>query len=261
MLGAQAGVEPARQLGVRRQQPEPRRLARRREVLQARVRLEDVGSSATITTSSVRLMPSCQCLLAQASWYACFSNQILRRIPMSTIEQTTIPTGTWTLDPVHSKAAFAVKYSGIATFRGHFSECSAELARRHADRRRRGRQRRGPDRPAQGPPAVAGLLRRRAAPADHLHRLRPHRRRRAADRPRRADHQGRHPRARGDRHVRRPLHRTSTATSASPSSLETVVNRHDFGISWNADLPTGGKALGRRRHPDGRPRADQGARP
>ncbi len=27
-------------------------------------------------------------------------------------------------------------------------------------------------------------------------------------------------------------------------SLETVVNRHDFGVSWNADLPTGGKAVG-----------------
>ena len=26
--------------------------------------------------------------------------------------------------------------------------------------------------------------------------------------------------------------------------LETVVNRHDFGVSWNADLPNGGKALG-----------------
>src|SRR4051812_41759477 len=47
---------------------------------------------------------------------------------MSTIEQTTIPTGTWTLDPVHSKAGFAVKYSGVATFRGHFSQVSAELS-------------------------------------------------------------------------------------------------------------------------------------
>ena len=27
-------------------------------------------------------------------------------------------------------------------------------------------------------------------------------------------------------------------------ALETVVNRHDFGVSWNADLPGGGKAVG-----------------
>ncbi|HWV87552.1 MAG TPA: YceI family protein, partial [Capillimicrobium sp.] len=26
-------------------------------------------------------------------------------------------------------------------------------------------------------------------------------------------------------------------------TFETTVNRHDFGVSWNADLPKGGKAL------------------
>ena len=46
---------------------------------------------------------------------------------MSTIEQTTIPAGTWELDPVHSKAAFSVKHSGIATFRGSFKEVDGRL--------------------------------------------------------------------------------------------------------------------------------------
>jgi polyisoprenoid-binding protein YceI len=47
---------------------------------------------------------------------------------MSTIEQTqTIPAGTWELDPVHSKAAFSVKHSGIATFRGSFKEVTGRL--------------------------------------------------------------------------------------------------------------------------------------
>ena len=27
-------------------------------------------------------------------------------------------------------------------------------------------------------------------------------------------------------------------------SLETVINRHDFGVSWNAPLPSGGNAVG-----------------
>jgi polyisoprenoid-binding protein YceI len=45
---------------------------------------------------------------------------------MSTIEQVT-PTGTWTIDPVHSRAAFSVRHSGIATFRGHFTDVRATL--------------------------------------------------------------------------------------------------------------------------------------
>src|SRR5687767_10440486 len=45
---------------------------------------------------------------------------------MSTIEQV-VPAGTWTIDPVHSRAEFAVKHSGIATFRGHFTEVAATL--------------------------------------------------------------------------------------------------------------------------------------
>src|SRR3954469_1821683 len=47
---------------------------------------------------------------------------------MSILEQQTIPTGTWALDPVHSKVSWGVKHSGIATFRGTFTEFSAELA-------------------------------------------------------------------------------------------------------------------------------------
>jgi polyisoprenoid-binding protein YceI len=46
---------------------------------------------------------------------------------MSILEQQTIPAGTWQLDPVHSKVSWAVKHSGIATFRGTFTELQAEL--------------------------------------------------------------------------------------------------------------------------------------
>ncbi len=46
---------------------------------------------------------------------------------MSLTEQS-VPTGCWQLDPVHSRAGFAVRHSGIATFRGHFTDVSAKLA-------------------------------------------------------------------------------------------------------------------------------------
>jgi polyisoprenoid-binding protein YceI len=35
---------------------------------------------------------------------------------------TIAPTGTWTVDPVHSRVGFAVKHLGIATVRGEFKE-------------------------------------------------------------------------------------------------------------------------------------------
>jgi polyisoprenoid-binding protein YceI len=40
---------------------------------------------------------------------------------------TTIPHGTWTVDPVHSSASFAVKHMVVATFRGRFEELDATL--------------------------------------------------------------------------------------------------------------------------------------
>jgi polyisoprenoid-binding protein YceI len=38
-----------------------------------------------------------------------------------------IPTGTWVVDPAHSKVAFAVKHMGIATVRGEFTEFEGRL--------------------------------------------------------------------------------------------------------------------------------------
>ena len=38
-----------------------------------------------------------------------------------------IPTGTWSVDPAHSKVGFAVKHMGIATVRGEFKEFAGTL--------------------------------------------------------------------------------------------------------------------------------------
>jgi len=40
---------------------------------------------------------------------------------------TAVPTGTWNVDPSHSKVGFAVKHLGIATVRGEFSKFEGKL--------------------------------------------------------------------------------------------------------------------------------------
>jgi polyisoprenoid-binding protein YceI len=43
----------------------------------------------------------------------------------TTIQQ--VPSGTYTLDPVHSTFGFAVRHNGVSTFRGQFEEADARL--------------------------------------------------------------------------------------------------------------------------------------
>jgi polyisoprenoid-binding protein YceI len=43
------------------------------------------------------------------------------------VTSTVVPTGTWTVDPAHSKVGFAVKHMGIATVRGVFGEFNGTL--------------------------------------------------------------------------------------------------------------------------------------
>src|SRR3954451_25348354 len=48
--------------------------------------------------------------------------------PMTAINTTTsVPTGTWTVDPAHSRVEFAVKHMGIATVRGNFATFEGKL--------------------------------------------------------------------------------------------------------------------------------------
>jgi polyisoprenoid-binding protein YceI len=46
---------------------------------------------------------------------------------MSIATRTQLPTGTWHVDPVHSRIEFAVKHLGIATVRGNFREFEGTL--------------------------------------------------------------------------------------------------------------------------------------
>src|ERR1700688_510356 len=45
----------------------------------------------------------------------------------ATATQTPLPTGTWTVDPVHSSVEFQVKHLGIATVKGQFKEFEGTL--------------------------------------------------------------------------------------------------------------------------------------
>src|SRR5947199_7701865 len=45
----------------------------------------------------------------------------------TTSASTLIPSGTWTVDPAHSKVGFAVKHMGIATVRGEFTDFEGAL--------------------------------------------------------------------------------------------------------------------------------------
>lgn len=45
----------------------------------------------------------------------------------ATISRTGLPVGAWKLDPTHSSASFAVKHMGVATFRGRFEKFDASL--------------------------------------------------------------------------------------------------------------------------------------
>lgn len=46
---------------------------------------------------------------------------------MSTATITSVPTGTWTTDPVHSTFDFSVRYMGLSTFRGSLGDFDATL--------------------------------------------------------------------------------------------------------------------------------------
>jgi polyisoprenoid-binding protein YceI len=160
---------------------------------------------------------------------------------MSLTEQS-IPTGTWNLDPVHSKASFAVQHAGISKFRGSFDELEASLV----------------DGVLRGAAKVESV----SVPVDQLkgHLQGPD----FFDAERNPEitfvaselkQDGEKLTATGEltmRGVTKPI--TATGTIAGPAQyfdgndriaieLETVVDRTEFGINWNAPIPSGGNAL------------------
>ena len=162
---------------------------------------------------------------------------------MSTAEQTTqIPTGTWNLDPVHSSVNFAVKHSGVMTFRGTFGEIGASLA----------------DGRLEGTAKVASVVVDDENLAGHLQtpdffdaEQHPELRFTSTT----IERDGERISIEGDltlRGVSRPVELSGTVSGPITDGygnqrlgldVETTVNRRDYGIDWSADLPSGEQML------------------
>ncbi len=156
----------------------------------------------------------------------------------ATAISTAIPTGTWGVDPVHSSIGFAVKHNVIATFRGTFGEVEGAL----------------------GPDGLTGVAKVESItvgePNLKGHLLSPDffdaerhpeltfssREIRVADGAVEVE---------GEitiKGVTKPIVLTGSVTGPVEDriglELETVVDRREFGLDWNAPLPTGGFAVG-----------------
>jgi polyisoprenoid-binding protein YceI len=163
---------------------------------------------------------------------------------MSVTEQTrtAIPAGTWVADPVHSRIAFAVKHNAVLTFEGSFGEFDVQLS----------------DGRLEGTVEVASVVVDDEQLTGHLQtpdffdteqfpelRFASSRIERDGDRLSVA----------GELTIKGTTAPVEIAgTIAGPVTdaygkerlgleLQTTVNRHDFGVSWNAELPGGAKML------------------
>jgi len=163
---------------------------------------------------------------------------------MSITEQTTqIPTGTWTLDPVHSSIGFGVNYSGVGTFRGTFGDFDAKLV----------------DRRLEGVAKVGSVKVDDENLTGHLQspdffdaEQYPELRFVSTS----IERDGARVSIQGDltlRGVTHPVEISGSVTGPLENAhgqqrigfdLETSVNRRDYGIAWNMELPGGGQALG-----------------
>jgi polyisoprenoid-binding protein YceI len=153
-----------------------------------------------------------------------------------------IPAGKWTIDPSHSRVEFSIRHMGIASIRGSFADFAGVVD--------------GGD-----PPRISGAIRvasvdtRDEARDGHLQS------------PDFFDAE-RHPeitfastrfepgKVVGDltirgvtREVELDAHVTGAGTDPWGNErlgleLEGEIDRHDFGVSWNTPLPTGGLLLG-----------------
>ena len=161
---------------------------------------------------------------------------------MSTAQTTGIPTGTWGLDPVHSSIGFAIRYSGIGTFRGTFSDYDAKLV----------------DGRLEGTAKVTSVVVDDENLVGHLQTpdffdAEQHPELRFVSNT--IERDGDRVSIAGDltlRGVTQPVEISGTVSGPLENAygqqrlgfdVETTVNRHDFGISWNLQLPTGDPAL------------------
>jgi polyisoprenoid-binding protein YceI len=161
---------------------------------------------------------------------------------MSTFVEQAVPTGTWQADPVHSSVGFAVKHMGAGTFRGGFDTFTATLAEGKLSGEATVASVRVQDENLTGHLLSPDFFDAERSPTIRFesNALRVEGERFAAE---------------GElelKGVRRPvkLEGALSGPSADPYgnerlgiTLETLVDRTDFGVSWNAELPAGGPVV------------------
>jgi polyisoprenoid-binding protein YceI len=163
-----------------------------------------------------------------------------------TINQQQIPAGTWVLDPVHSSIAFAVTHNGVTTFRSGFESYEARLT--------------GGEQPRlDGTVEVAGIDIDEEMLKGHL--LSPEffdvqrfPQLRFASRELSVGEDGTL-RLTGELEIRgekreveaggrfAQLGEDAYGKARVGLSIETTVDRRDFGLDWQAQLPSGGDVL------------------
>jgi polyisoprenoid-binding protein YceI len=164
-----------------------------------------------------------------------------------TTAQAILPKGNWKSDPVHSSVGFSVKHMGAGTFRGSFDDYRVALTADDDGELR-----------LIGSAAVDSVDVKDENLKGHL--LSPeffdverNPEITFVTRDVRGDDEG--VVVEGDLTVKGITRAVEARGSISGPvqappgqrigvDLETVVDRHDFGLDWNADLPDGGKVLG-----------------
>jgi polyisoprenoid-binding protein YceI len=156
---------------------------------------------------------------------------------------TQLENGTYTLDPVHSNFGFAVKQSGVSTFKGHFEDVQATLEDGVLT---------GVAQVESVKTAVAQLKEHLLSPDFFNAAESPTVSFRSTEITLGADGSAE---VHGDltmRGVTKPVTASGTYGTAKNLrgaevvglDLETTVDRRDYGLNWQAPLPSGGDALG-----------------
>jgi polyisoprenoid-binding protein YceI len=160
--------------------------------------------------------------------------------------ESTIPTGTWQSDPVHSSVGFAVRHA-VGTFRGGFGEFEATLSDESGEQKLTGRVPVGSVE-VKDENLEAHLLSPEFFDSDQAPQIGFESSSIATD-----DGQlvvegdltvkgiTKHVVARGQANGPIP---GPDGNDRLGLDLETVVDRHDYGLDWNMDLPDGTKMLG-----------------
>jgi polyisoprenoid-binding protein YceI len=166
---------------------------------------------------------------------------------MATVTQeTTIPTGIWKSDPIHSSVGFAVKHMVVATFRGAFTDFDVTLDNSDGEPRLYG---------AVRVPSVdvrdEGLKGHLLAPDFFDAERAPELRFTSTD----IRAEGGELVIDGELEIKgtnRPVQSRGTIVGPieDPAGgvrlgvdLATTVDRREYGLNWNAELPKGGFAL------------------